>query len=136
MAMGVGVAVATVALLLMARPHAPSAAAAVSGAPASASADADAAAAPDPHISALAGHWSGNGAKCARSPLKIVVTGDKQIKVTLLGSTLSGAIDGVQADGSVRTKWPDGVWTYAVTGRTLTMTPPTGPPMSYGRCNA
>jgi hypothetical protein len=86
---------------------------------------------PDIGASGLTGEWSGNGATCA-NPLAIIVKG-KVISLVLDGGAQKGAIQSV-SDGGVSIAWPDGAWTYKVTGDTLTMTPSGGQPMIYQRC--
>jgi hypothetical protein len=84
-------------------------------------------------VPALDGQWSGEGTTCAAGPLSVALNG-QTVSLTSAGQTASGTLQSVGADGSMQVKWPDGVWSYAVSSQTLTMTPPRGPPFVYTRC--
>lgn len=95
--------------------------------------DADAGGQPPPRALQLSGDWSGNGATCDDNPVTIKVHGSK---VSMRNETASseGAIEGADSNDALRIRWSDGIWLYAVNGKTLTMTPPAGAPMVYQRC--
>jgi hypothetical protein len=56
------------------------------------------------------------------------------ISLANMGQTSSGQIEAVEGPEIATARWPDGVWTYARIGDTLTMSPPRGRNFVYTRC--
>jgi hypothetical protein len=89
----------------------------------------------DPRVAALAGDWIGPEGDCDDAPMRIDVSSDAKLKVRSGHTHADTAIEGVGADGAVQVASADGVWSYAVAGKTLTMTPPKGPKLVFTRCD-
>ena len=91
--------------------------------------------APEAQLAAV-GSWSGSGTNCD-NPLKVAVaagSGGKTISMTMLDSVTTGAVKEVQADGTLVAQMSDGVWSYQVSGDTLSVKAPSGAQLTYTRC--